>query len=107
MLDAYKQTINISFTIEDQNVNRANSNNMDDYIRRFRYVQRLHLDRFDWTYKTAVLFLLLSTSFLFLIKQAFGRYKKQQRLGDNDFLRRYRRMIRTKGGYIGIAQRQV
>lgn len=33
--------------------------------------------------------------------------QKQQRLGDNDLLRKYHRVFRTREGYLGLGQRQV
>lgn len=104
MSSVYRQVINGGF-------NQDNASKPDDdmkiYIRFFKYLHFLHLDYFEWTYKPLMVLLLLAIALLALMKNIFGLPQKEQTLGDNDILRTYRRIFRTKTGYVGLGHKEV
>ena len=103
IFSVYKKTISTG----SPSPNHVDSRDMDDHIRRYNYIRYLHLDYFTWSYKLTMFLLLLFISAIALLKQLFGYPLAPQKLSDNDLLRRYRRLFRTKKGYIGVAQPQV
>ena len=94
VLQVYWQTVNSGLQRNEQ----RNSNDMDNYVLRFKYIHWLRLDRFEWIFKATVFLILLAIFGVAFMTRMLRLPQKQQRLGDNDLIRRYRRIFKTRKG---------
>lgn len=104
MVAVYQQVINGG--LNPDNPSKPNSD-IETCIRFFNRLHVLRLDYFEWIYKSMMVLLLLAMALLALIKNLFGYRQSEQTLGDNDLLRTYRRIFRTKSGYVGLGHKEV